>query len=706
MSQQDKYVDQTLKFIAQKEWTTKSDEFLRALSKFLGQLFEVDYVLINKYSIKEPNQTETVAVYSQKGFLPNMSYNLAYTPCENVIGSKLCSYPDNIQGKFPKDELLVQMNVNSYMGIPLWSSNGDPIGLIAIMDSKPIENPKSIETILQIAAIKAAQEMEKMLFDNILLAQINELKASEEEFKAANEQLQYTANALAKSNEELHQSKDKIEENEKKFRDFVEGTGDLITQVNAEGNFTYANQSSEKILGLKNEACIGQSAFDFIHPDDKEKTQSKFQGWIENQIRNMCFENRIINPSTGKTFNLLWTVNLHFDELGNLKYINSIANDITERKQIEDALKNSEEKFRAIFESSIDGIAVADVDTKIFSFVNSSFCTMLGYTPDELDSKGVMDIHPEEDLPFVIDQFDRLSKNEIAVAELIPVIRKDKSVFFADITTGNLAIKGKNYLVGIIRDITLRKESELKIQQSEHDLRELNATKDKFFSIIAHDLKSPCSSLIGLSDMLYKNFENYSRAESREFIDHIHQNVHKTHKLLDNLLLWSNVQSGVMKFYPERQNLFLIAQEAVELLKQMATDKKIDIKNNIPIDLYVQSDKNMSAIIIRNLISNALKFTNDNGAIIVNTRKTERQDKQNFTEISVQDNGVGIESNKRSKLFEITENTSTKGTANETGSGLGLILCKEFVEKHGGEIRIESEVGKGSKFTFTLPLVK
>jgi signal transduction histidine kinase len=263
-------------------------------------------------------------------------------------------------------------------------------------------------------------------------------------------------------------------------------------------------------------------------------------------------------------------------------------------------------------------------------------------------------------------------------------------------------------MTGIIIDIDIHKKAELeliaakeKAEESEIQLGELNATKDKFFSIIAHDLKSPFNSMLGFSEILNENFDEYDTQKQKKFISLIYQELQGTYKLLENLLYWSRSQRGTIDFKPKKLNLYLLVSETTELLIQLAKNKSINLINQIPKNINVEADRDMLLTIIRNLISNAIKFTPKGGEISMKATQT-KDDK--FVQILVTDNGVGISKETQSKLFDIGENTSTKGTENESGTGLGLILCKEFVEKHGGKIWVESELGKGSNFKFTLPL--
>jgi signal transduction histidine kinase len=237
---------------------------------------------------------------------------------------------------------------------------------------------------------------------------------------------------------------------------------------------------------------------------------------------------------------------------------------------------------------------------------------------------------------------------------------------------------------------------ELKIANKQ--LTELNATKDKFFSIIAHDLRSPFNGILGFSELLIENVKEFETAESERYLEIINSSAKNTLVLLNNLLFWAKSQTGQINFNPKKIVLASIIQEIIKTSNSVAKIKDISLNYIKSDEIEAYADENMLLVILRNLISNAIKFTNPKGKINVYTLQND-----NFIEIAVSDNGVGMNEETRKKLFDISTNITSPGTANEKGSGLGLILCKEFVEKHGGKIWIESEEGKGSIFYFTLP---
>lgn len=232
----------------------------------------------------------------------------------------------------------------------------------------------------------------------------------------------------------------------------------------------------------------------------------------------------------------------------------------------------------------------------------------------------------------------------------------------------------------------------------EASLIKLNADKDRFITILAHDLKSPFNSILGFLNLLTENIRKYDIDKIEKNVIIINNSACNTFRLLEDLLLWVRANSGKIPYEPQKLNFGTICNEVIENLKLTANTKNITIIHFSASEINIFADKNMLNTVLRNLISNSIKFTNKNGRIDIYAE----QNQSNIT-ISVTDNGVGINPDTLNKLFDISEKVTTSGTADEMGTGLGLLLCKEFVEKHGGKIWVASELGKGSSFQFTLP---
>jgi signal transduction histidine kinase len=229
-------------------------------------------------------------------------------------------------------------------------------------------------------------------------------------------------------------------------------------------------------------------------------------------------------------------------------------------------------------------------------------------------------------------------------------------------------------------------------------LIELNATKDKFFSIISHDLKSPFNTILGFSEILSNNFNDFNENELRQFIENIHNSSLQTYKLLENLLEWSRSQSGGMEYKPEMTNIDTLLVDSIAIATIAAKKKQITIYKYIDSSINGYVDKDMFNTIIRNLLSNAIKYTHKKGFISISAMKSE----SNIL-ITISDTGIGIKNEIIEDIFKISDKHPTVGTDNEKGTGIGLLLCREFIEKHGGCIWVDSEVGKGSTFSFTIP---
>jgi signal transduction histidine kinase len=237
------------------------------------------------------------------------------------------------------------------------------------------------------------------------------------------------------------------------------------------------------------------------------------------------------------------------------------------------------------------------------------------------------------------------------------------------------------------------------LSDTNQQLSVLNSTKDRFFSIIAHDLRNPFHVIMGFSNMLIKDLPEMTHEKTIKFLWLIQNASKNGNDLLENLLQWSQSQTGRVFFEPAKIILAGIAEETINLAEGNIHRKNINLQQLIDLNVVVFADENMLKTIFRNLLSNAVKFTPDHGSITISSKRVE-----NMVETTIADTGIGIPPENLSLLFRIDENLSTKGTANETGTGLGLILCKEFLEKNGGTILVESELGKGSSFKFTLPV--
>jgi len=326
---------------------------------------------------------------------------------------------------------------------------------------------------------------------------------------------------------------------------------------------------------------------------------------------------------------------------------------------------------------------------------------------EELDDWSVL-VHIEDTklMSKTFEDFLKSSKREFKLEHRI--YRKDGSVGW--VVDYGLLFEEDNEkplrMIGTTTDITERKEAEIELQKSKEqllkyadELKTLNAAKDKFFSIISHDLRSPFNSLLGVTEYITQSFDEMSTVEIKDAVENIYQSSQQVYNLILNLLEWSRIQTGRLFMDKSDLNISELIENAVNLYRQNADVKEIELRFNQSENLIGYADRYMIETVLRNLISNAIKFTPKGGRISVSSTK-----KENFAEVTITDTGIGISKENQKKLFRIDQQFKTEGTANEKGTGLGLILCKEFVEKNSGNIRLESTERKGTKMIFIIPI--
>ena len=399
----------------------------------------------------------------------------------------------------------------------------------------------------------------------------------------------------------------------------------------------------------------------------------------------------------------------------------SIAHDITERKQIEAALRESERRLTDIIDFLPDATFVIDADGRVIAW-NKEIELMTGISAEQMLGKGdyeyALPLYGER-RPILIDL---VTLPQAEIAEKYHLLEYRDGVLLGETYTPNMR-GGKIYLSGkaaalydsrgqrvgaieSIRDITERKQSEEALRAAHQELheknahlRELNASKDKFFSIIAHDLRSPFTALLGYIELIEKQFDALSADGLKDYLTKLHLSARRLYALLENLLTWSRIQRGLVEFTPEALALAEIADDIVALFTSNAEQKSITLTNAIPKSVIVSADHAMVNTILRNLVSNALKFTRFGGCVMLSARLDARS-----VEVAVADTGCGMTPDVLAKLFRIDNQHTTTGTAGETGTGVGLILCHDLARKNGGALWVESAVGIGTTFRFTLPL--
>jgi len=445
-----------------------------------------------------------------------------------------------------------------------------------------------------------------------------------------------------------------------------------------------------------------QQWLDLLHPDDREKAWLEYQNHL--QGKTLAFES--IYRMRTKDNQYLWIQDhamiTQYDSNGKPLRMSGTQKDITEQKKAADALHKSEESLRLLMASLPVAIYRSPVNFDIdLSFITGNVLNMTGFTTDDFLCTSDFwrsRLHPE-DAERVIDAFKQAqSIGELAIEYRWKIADgsykwiHDQSTIISD---GSI-----QEFLGVFVDINNLKLAEDEIRQKNKQLSLINAEKDKLFSIISHDLRSPINGFLGLTTLLKDDISILETNQIQEIVSSLFSSATKVSDLVNDLLEWSQLQRGSTLFKPMKVNAKLFLDESCSLPQLQAKSKNIEIHVLVPENLELYADVHMLKLIVRNLLSNALKFTHKKGVVTVSVITLNEK----FARITISDTGIGISPELQSKLFSVNEKTSRKGTEGEPSSGLGLILCKEFVMKQKGELWVESQVGKGSEFHFTIPL--
>jgi len=361
-------------------------------------------------------------------------------------------------------------------------------------------------------------------------------------------------------------------------------------------------------------------------------------------------------------------------------------------------LRRNEKELKAIFASLDSLIIELDSDGKYLKIAAINEENLI-LPKEELIGKYIRDVFGKSEAELLMKAIKKcLQTKELEVVEYKLVLHEKEKWFAA-----RISYKSEDSIIFNAYDVTEAKLREQQLQESEQQLKELNASKDKFFSIIAHDLRSPLAGQKGLIDILMTEQDNIDEKTKKKLLRSLQSSSNQLYSLLENLLKWALSQSGALKADLSEIRFKSIYKDVLTQFETSAQLKEIQLEDLLQDDLTVFADKQLADTVLRNLISNAIKFTNHGGKVSVKSEIVNRKGKS-FCKVSVSDNGIGMDNEAVKKLFVTGNKNVSKGTSNENGSGLGLLLCKEFVEIQGGEIWAESKIGEGSVFSFTLPL--
>jgi PAS domain S-box-containing protein len=486
-------------------------------------------------------------------------------------------------------------------------------------------------------------------------------------------------------------------ESKESYKELVTNAKSIIIKLDINGIITFINEFGQDFFGFKERELVGKTATETIIPD-VESSGRKMDEMVESIYEDPDKYSVNINENikkNGERVLIEWHNKALFDKNGNRTGHIAIGMDITIMKKAEEALKDSQEKLISVLNATQESVYMFDREGR---FIISN-------------ATGVSRLHRTREKELIGHDFTEFMNPDLArqrKEKLEHVFVTGKPIEFEDERGGMMfhhrffpVIKNDKvkYVVTYSTNITERKKAEIELKESKAQLLELIATKDKFFNIVAHDLKNPFTSLLGSSELLFKNIHQMERESIRELAIILNDSAKGGYAILQNLLDWSRSQTGLIKYKPERIQLNDLIEENISNLQLQASVKEISLYDKTKERITIVSDKNMINTILRNLLGNALKYTHRGGSVVIKANS-----KSGKVDISVKDTGIGISKEEIEKLFRLDSKFSNPGTANELGTGLGLKLCREFAEKMGGSINVESVQNKGSNFVLSIPI--
>jgi len=656
-------VQDALLRISQAVGTTKNtDELYKTIHQVISYLFSAKNMFIAHYNPTNATFSFPYVVDEEEQNVitdDKTEYSLGGKSCtEYILRNKIpiLLNPEDIDRLLNEGEIqLVGPRAVQWMAAPLMDANDSVIGVIALQTY----NESSTYTL---------EDLEILTFISSQIAIAIQRKDYAEKLAIGKEY----------------------------FETLISNISDGIVIIDSMGKPLYSNPVVHKITGYKPGEMTNVSSFTLVNPKDMVRILALFKQithsegkWITAELKVRHAEGHYI------------TIEANAINLINHSMVKGILinfRDITERKNSEAEIK----KLSLVVEKGQLAVVITNPDESV-NYVNPRFLEITGYTSEEvIGSKQLLhkfqELNPES-YPRIVES---ILRGETWRGEILTQKKNGENYWeYSVITPVQDKVGILTQVIYINEDLSEIKEKELKLLESEKQLKLRNLEKDRFFSIIAHDLKSPFSPLLGFAQLLYEEIDDLTKEEQVQYAKSIYDTSKSIYRLLENLLEWSRSQIGQFTYNPVPFDISTLIKDIIAVYLPSAQSKSIQLSQISEDNLIVYADKAMTSTVLRNLISNAIKFTPADGIIAVSYYPFDGQ-----IRISVSDTGVGISEADQLKLFKLDSSFSLPGTDNEKGTGLGLLLCKDLVEKQGGALSITSEIGRGSEFTFTLSSVQ
>ena len=773
-----KIIENTLLFISERSWARPDGNFFTTIASYLGEKLSVDYVFINRVS-KDGKTAFSLANYRLGEICPNFNYALEDTPCENIYGKELCSYPSNIQQDFPLDIGLSELEAECYIGIPLWDSLGNPVGLIAILHRQPFQNIQRIESLLRLMAPYTGPEIERMEAEQ-------KLRESEEKYRNIFEDIQdlyyqtdLEGNVLEISPSIKHFSefnRDEIlgrpvyelyenPEDRKMLLTALKKDGELkdyeVRLKTSAGVLKYASinarlifdedQKPQRITGSirditdrkkveealkesefffkesQKSAFIGSYKTDFlkgywessevldqifgidkdfdrsipgwieiVHPDDREMMNAYLREDVLTKRETFNKEYRIVRKNDMQTRWVFGQGIAVFDDEGNPVSLIGTIQDVTERKLDEDKIS----KLNNAVEASSEVIFMTDMEG-IITYMNPAFTRVYGHKTEDVVGKvtprilksGVMDESAYKHF------WDEILNKRVITGELINKTRDGRNLHIE--ASNNAIVNDEGTIIGFIsiqKDITVRKQIEDELLQAKEKAEESDRLKSAFLSNMSHEIRTPMNGILGFAALLKE--PSLTSDELQEYIETIQISGERMLNTINSIVDVSKIESGLIEVDISETNINEKIDFLFRFFKPEAEKKglKFSFSKGLPSEkAFIKTDSEKVYGVLTNLVKNAIKFTHE-GSIEFGYEK-----KGEFLEFFVKDTGIGIQGEQQDLIFERFRQGSESINRGYEGSGLGLSICRSYVEMLGGKIWMGGNETSGSTFSFTIP---
>ncbi len=776
-STEHKLIEDTLFFLTELNSAHRGSDFFITLAKFLGEKLSVDYVLIDR--VVDGKNAMTIANYQLGKICPNIEYSLKNSPCESIYANKLCSYPENVQQKFPLDSTLVKMNAEGYSGIPLWDSEGKPLGLIALIHTRSLKDLKNIESVLKLVSGSTGQELERLegekklkeseekyrnIFENahdvfyqtdlngialeispsvynltgfsrdellgkpvhriyydprdreLLLEAImrdSELKDYQLRLKKKNGEIIYasinarlirnsdnTPKLLSGSIRDITERKieqEALKESEYFFKESQKAANIGSYKTDFRLGKWESSEVLDQIFGIeKNYNRSIEGWLNIVHPDDREMMNKYLSEDVLGKHKPFYKEYRIVRNNDNKVRWVLGQGIVSLDREGNVVSLIGTIQDITERRLDEYKIR----KLNYAVEATSEVVFMTDKEG-VFTFVNPAFTAVYGYDAEDVIGKVTPRILKSGRISLSQYEYfwNELLNKRVVQGEFINKTIDGKEIYIEG--SANAVIDESGNVIGFIaiqKDITQRKQIENELISAKENAEISDRLKSAFLSNMSHEIRTPMNGILGFAELLQDS--TLSSDEVHEYVQAIQVSGERMLNTINSIIDISKIESGLTTVDITEANI----NEALELIykffKPETENKMLDFSylTGLPSGkALIRTDYEKVYGVLTNLVKNAIKFTHEGSIKFGYLRKGDN------LEFFVEDTGKGLPKSQHKIVFERFRQGSESYNRGYEGSGLGLSICKSYVEMIGGKIWLESEEDEGSKFYFTIP---